>query len=78
MMKRHTAEMEQLGDPDDDSRQNTLSQRNIKTLKRREVRDQQKSELLALKNTTRYTSMTDYEQKETIKRFRRGQNGERQ
>ena len=30
MVKRHTAEMEQLGDPDDDNRQNTLSQRNIK------------------------------------------------
>ena len=67
MTKRHITEMRRFEDIDDDSRQEILSKRYIKVLQKKEVRNQQRSELQTLKNTQRYTLMTNYEQRETIK-----------
>jgi hypothetical protein len=61
--------MKRFEDIDDDSRQEILSKRSIKVLKKKEVRNRQRSELQTLKNTQRYTLMTKDEQRETIKMF---------
>jgi hypothetical protein len=67
--ERNITEMERFEDTDDNSRQGILSKRSIKILKKKEVRNQQISELRALKNTQKYTLMTSEEQRRTIKIF---------
>jgi hypothetical protein len=72
MTERHITEMERFEDTDDNSRQGILSKRSIKTLKKKEVRNQHISELRALKTqkkTQKYTWMTSEEQRKTIKIF---------
>ena len=77
LTKRHIIEMERFEETDNDSRQGVKRNRNIRKLKKKEVRIQQGHELRLFKNTQRYTSMTADEQKETLIEFTSTQNTKR-